>query len=312
MLIAWFWCNTNCFINCVTNLRVELRESIFWKFIREMLQMVMCDWPWLGGSTASTSTPATRRCWGGGRRGRRVCPCSARTTTSQTPRRSGARTARRRYVSFKPSMYLKYFHLNLSVAFLDWKYYFLPLSGAGDRNPGAVQGETHSVLRKIIISSDKIYVLSAEEETRERPDISWRNEDSAALLRYNSLNKSQPFIIVTWRNNEIGILDFGPHGVHYLSSTVSILLLSYFSLTKRRVNFTSFHWRSWTTNNDNNRGFNIFMWYYIFSVKCQSICIWALILLYFNEILSMFSVIFMNFEAFWEGPKKNVKVCILK
>ena len=40
----------------------------------------------------------------------------------------------------------------------------------------------------------------------------------------------------------------------------------------------------------------------------------ALILLYFNEILSMFSVIFMNFEAFWEGPKpkKNVKVCILK
>ena len=130
----------------------------------------------------------------------------------------------------------------------------------------------------------------------------------------NSHNKSQPFIIVTWRNNEIGILDFGPHGVHYLSSTVSILLLSYFSLTKRRVNFTSFHWRSWTTNNENNRGFNIFMWYYIFSVKCQSICIWALILLYFNEILSMFSVIFMNFEAFWEGPKpkKNVKVCILK
>ena len=98
----------------------------------------------------------------------------------------------------------------------------------------------------------------------------------------NSHNKSQPFVIVTWRNNEIGILDFGPHGVHYLSSTVSILLLSYFSLTKRRVNFTSFHWRSWTTNNDNNRGFNIFMWYYIFSVKCQSICIWALILLYFN------------------------------
>ena len=150
-------------------------------------------------------------------------------------------------------------------------------------------------------------MYSAEEETRERPDVSWRNEDSAALLllRYNSHNKSQPFIIVTWRNNEIGILDFGPHGVHYLSSTVSILLLSYFSLTKRRVNFTSFHWRSWITDIKNNRGFNIFMWYYIFSVKCQSICIWALILLYFNEILSMFSVIFMNFEAFWEGPKSS-------
>ena len=92
----------------------------------------------------------------------------------------------------------------------------------------------------------------------------------------NSHNKSQPFVIVTWRNNEIGILDFGPHGVYYLSSTVSILLLSYFSLTKRRVNFTSFHWRSWTTDNKNNGGFNIFMWYYILSVKCQSICIWEL------------------------------------
>ena len=69
-------------------------------------------------------------------------------------------------------MYLKHFHLNLGVAFLELKYHFLPVSGAGDRNPGVVQGETHSVVRKIITSSDKIYVLSAEEETRERPDIS--------------------------------------------------------------------------------------------------------------------------------------------
>ena len=49
--------------------------------------------------------------------------------------------------TFKPSMYLKHFHLNLGVAFLELKYHFLPVSGAGDRNPGVVQGETHSVVR---------------------------------------------------------------------------------------------------------------------------------------------------------------------
>ena len=153
---------------------------------------------------------------------------------------------------------------------------------------------------------------------KKRPENDRIYHEEMKILQHSYATLQQPQQIATiyncylekQRNRHFGLwTPWSPLFIFYCQYSLTVLLLP--NKEKGELHFI---WRRWTTNNDNNRGFNIFMWYYIFSVKCQSICIWALILLYFNEILSMFSVIFMNFEAFWEGPKpkKNVKVCILR